>query len=94
MIAIGNRQTHACTLFVDQHDIHTPGVDTNTVNSDALRAGFFQPETNFIFQCINVPTVKTVVFFQLVGEAMNFTQREGPLFRRVAGQHYTPAGGA
>jgi hypothetical protein len=62
MIAIGNRQANASTLFVDQHDIHTPGVDTDAVNSDALRAGFFQPETNFIFQRINIPTVKTVVF--------------------------------
>ena len=93
-VTVGNRQPDALALFIDQDIVHTPGINTDTVNADTFIADFFQPQADGVFETVEIPGVETVLLLQTVDEAMDFTQRQGAMFTVIARQHYASAGGA
>jgi hypothetical protein len=50
----------------------------------------FSSPANFAFQAIEIPAVEAITFCRLVGEAVNFTQRQRALFVAIAGEHSRP----
>ena len=53
-IAIRDWQPNALTVFIDQDIIHAPGINADAVDPNALIADFLQPQTNVVFQAIDV----------------------------------------
>ena len=91
-VTVRDWQPNALTVFIDQDIIHAPGINADAVDPNALIADFLQPQTNVVFQAIDVPGVKTVCFLQTVNKAVDFTQCQGTVFTVVTRQHYASTG--
>src|SRR5690606_16895667 len=91
-VAVGDGQADAFAVFVQQHIVHAPGINADTVDTDAVLTHFLQPGADLRFQAIDIPAIKTILLFLAVNETMHFTKRKRALVTVPGVEHYTAAG--
>ena len=74
-VAVGDGQADAFAVTVQQHVIHAPGINADTVDANTVAADVVKSGTDLRFQRIDVPGNKTVLFLQTIGETVHFAKR-------------------
>ena len=91
-VAVGDRQADAFAVTVQQHVIHTPGINADTVDANTVFADVVKSGADLCFQGVDIPGNKTVLFLQTIGETVHFAKRKGVQVAVPGGEHYTAAG--
>ena len=71
-VTIGTWISQDGTVVTDEHEVNTPGVNTNRRDLQSALSHLTQATDDFEIKCIDVPIIMTTLFDKVIREAGHF----------------------